>query len=92
MEQARGKLQNAPKHLPPPITVAQIRQERNSFESNVQPILNKPPPKAPSPPKEEKNAGDKNDQQQNTNEQPQENHQEPTQQAGQENMEWSSST
>lgn len=94
LEQARGKLQNAPKHLPPPITIAQIRQERNTFESTVQPILNKPPPKAPSPAKEEKNAGDKTEQQQaeeGAEQQAQQNHQD-TQQSGNENMEWSSST
>nr|UYE98994.1 heat shock protein 70 [Ophraella communa] len=58
LEQARTKVAGAPKHLPPPITVAQIRQEKSNFESCVNTILNKPPPKAPSPPKEEKPAGD----------------------------------
>nr|UOF76411.1 heat shock 70 protein 4 [Xylotrechus quadripes] len=54
LEQTRGKTANAPKHLPPPITVAQIRQEKANFENMVNPIINKPPPKEPSPPKEEK--------------------------------------
>lgn len=86
LEQARGKLQSAPKHLAPPVTVAQIRQERNSFESTVQPILNKPPPKAPSPPKE-KNAGDKTEEQPQNGEQ-QQNHEKAAK--PEENMEWSS--
>lgn len=90
LEQTRVKLQSTPKHLPPPITVAQIRQERNSFESTVQPILKKPPPKAPSPPKDEKNSGDKAAEQSSEEEQQQPQNQEQTPQNEQENMEWSS--
>lgn len=84
LEQARGKCMNAPRHLPPPITVAQIRQEKANFENTVNSILNKPPPKAPSPPKEEKTAGDP----QKT---PEDQSQQQQQQNGekQENMEWS---
>lgn len=85
LEQTRQKSSNTPKHLPPPVTVAQIRQEKNDFESAVSTILNKPPPKAPSPPKEEKppaqeakntEGGDQAQQQQTSGQQ--------------ENMEWQS--
>ncbi|XP_019865351.2 heat shock 70 kDa protein 4 isoform X2 [Aethina tumida] len=58
LHSARQKSISAPKHLPPPVTVAQIRQEKSNFENTVNVILNKPAPKAPSPPKEEKPAGD----------------------------------
>ncbi|ERL85506.1 heat shock 70 kDa protein 4 isoform X1 [Dendroctonus ponderosae] len=76
LEQTRSKLGAAPKHLPPPITIAQIRQEKCNFDNTVNSILNKPPPKAPSPPKEEKaNA--------------QENAKPEPNQAPQDNMEWS---
>ncbi|KAJ8962992.1 hypothetical protein NQ314_005631 [Rhamnusium bicolor] len=85
LELIKSKSANAPKHLSPPVTVAQIRQEKSNFENNVNSVLNKPPPKAPSPPKEEKNAGDqqKNSQEQNT----QQNTQNSEKQ--EENMEWS---
>ncbi|CAH1159650.1 unnamed protein product [Phaedon cochleariae] len=58
LEQSRSKISSAPKHLPPPVTVAQIRQERAAFEQNVNAVLNKPPPKAASPPKEEQPKGE----------------------------------
>jgi len=54
LEQARQKLATTPKHINPPVTIAEIRNEKNSYENTVSPILNKPPPKAPSPPKEDK--------------------------------------
>lgn len=54
LEQTRQKSANTPKHLPPSVTVAQIRQQKSDFESIVGAVLNKPPPKAPSPPKEQK--------------------------------------
>lgn len=95
LEQVRSKVTNAPKHLPPPITVQQIRQEKASFDSVVNPIINKPPPKAPTPPKE--NNGDskpqsEQDQQanQNTQEQQQEQQRSQQQNHDQENMEWQS--
>ncbi|CAG9766599.1 unnamed protein product [Ceutorhynchus assimilis] len=53
LEVTRAKLGAAPKHLPPPITIAQIRQEKCNFDNIVNAVLNKPPPKAPSPPKED---------------------------------------
>ncbi|XP_044256053.1 heat shock 70 kDa protein 4 isoform X1 [Tribolium madens] len=86
LEQTRAKLVNAPKHLAPPVTVSQIRQEKNDFESTVSPILNKPPPKAPSPPKEEKSPTDETTQ----NAQTDQNQQNQQNQNQQENMDWSS--
>ncbi|XP_060530974.1 heat shock 70 kDa protein 4 isoform X2 [Cylas formicarius] len=80
LEDSRGKLQSAPKHLPPPITIAQIRQEKGSFESTVNAILNKPAPKAPSPPKETQ------EQQQNA----EQSGDKLSNQQQQDNMEWSS--
>lgn len=47
LDQARTKLARAPKHLPPPITIAQIRQEKYNFDNVVNPILSKPAPKEP---------------------------------------------
>nr|CAI5825827.1 unnamed protein product [Callosobruchus analis] len=54
LEQTRQKTNNAPLHLPPSVTVAQIKQERSNFENTINSVLNKPAPKAPTPPKEEK--------------------------------------
>jgi len=65
LEQARQNLANVPKHHTPPITVAQIRQEKANYENTVNPILTKAPPKAPSPPREEA----KNQQQKQNSEQ-----------------------
>nr|CAH7724320.1 unnamed protein product [Callosobruchus chinensis] len=53
LEQTRQKTNNAPLHLPPSVTVAQIKQERSNFENTINSVLNKPAPKAPTPPKEE---------------------------------------
>lgn len=50
LENARQRLAHSPKHLPPPHTIHQIRQERQSFESTVNPILSKPKPKEKTPP------------------------------------------
>lgn len=55
LEQTRNQLSAAPKHLPPPITVAQIRQERLNYDNIVNPVVNKPVPK-PAPAKEEQPA------------------------------------
>ncbi|XP_065159658.1 heat shock 70 kDa protein 4L isoform X2 [Atheta coriaria] len=60
LEKTHNKLAAAKKHENPPVTVAQIRQEAASFESIVNPIFNKPQPKAPSPPKDEKPAKENN--------------------------------
>lgn len=92
IEQTRQKFVNAPKHLPPPVTVAQVRQEKNEFENTVTPILNKPPPKAPSPPKEQQKSPseEKTQNAQEQNQQQQNNQQSDQQQPQQENMDWSS--
>ncbi|KAJ0179301.1 hypothetical protein K1T71_005013 [Dendrolimus kikuchii] len=50
LEGARQTLAHAPRHHPPPHTTHQIRQERQNFESIVNPILNKPKPKEKTPP------------------------------------------
>ncbi|KAJ3657316.1 hypothetical protein Zmor_009130 [Zophobas morio] len=92
IEQTRQKFVNAPKHLPPPVTIAQVRQEKNEFENTVTPILNKPPPKAPSPPKEQQKSPseEKTQNAQEQNQQQQNNQQSDQQQPQQENMDWSS--
>ncbi|CAG4940610.1 unnamed protein product [Colias eurytheme] len=58
LEGARQALAHAPRHLPPPHTTHQIRQERQSFENTVNPILNKPKPKEKTPPPANNTAGD----------------------------------
>lgn len=93
LEQTRASFVNAPKHLPPPITIAQIRQEKANFESIINPIVNKPPPKAPSPPKDEaakqaQENHEKQNEQQQTDE-PQEQTKSSESQS-QEKMEWTS--
>ncbi|XP_072941681.1 97 kDa heat shock protein isoform X2 [Epargyreus clarus] len=50
LEAARQAAAHAPRHQPPPHTTHQIRQERQSFEGIVNPILNKPKPKEKTPP------------------------------------------
>lgn len=55
LDEARSQFSTALKHLPPPITVAQIRQERLNYDNLVNPIVNKPVPK-PAPAKEEQPA------------------------------------
>jgi hypothetical protein len=44
-----------PPHLPPPVTVAQIKSQRDLLQSTCNPIVNKPKPKPPKiePPNEE---------------------------------------
>lgn len=58
LEDTRTKLGSAPKYLQPPVTVNDIRVEKQNLESTIVPIINKPAPKPPTPPKEEKEAGD----------------------------------
>ncbi|XP_039745740.1 97 kDa heat shock protein isoform X2 [Pararge aegeria] len=58
LEGARQALAQAPRHQPPPHTTHQIRQERQNFESTVNPILNKPKPKEKTPPPANPTAGD----------------------------------
>lgn len=90
LEKVRSQLVNSPKHLPPPVTVQQIRQEKTNFENIVNPIINKPIPKAPTPPKED-NGNSKSQSQQDQQQQDQNHTQEQGQQQqnhDQENMEW----
>jgi len=44
-----------PPHLPPPVTTAQIKAQRESLQSTCNPIVNRPKPKPPKvePPKED---------------------------------------
>lgn len=86
LEQTRVKTANSPKHLPPAVTVAQIRQEKSNFENSVNSILNKPPPKAPSPAKEESNAGDQQNSEEQKASQPDSQRSNDKQE---DNMEWS---
>nr|XP_034171697.1 97 kDa heat shock protein isoform X1 [Osmia lignaria]XP_034171698.1 97 kDa heat shock protein isoform X1 [Osmia lignaria] len=53
LEEKRVLLAGTPRTQPPPVTVAQIRAEKQSLDSSVLPVLNKPKPKV-EPPKEEK--------------------------------------
>ncbi|KAK9875649.1 hypothetical protein WA026_009447 [Henosepilachna vigintioctopunctata] len=87
LEQARSKHVNL--EVPPPITVAQIRQEKANFEGTVNPILNKQPPKAKSPPKDDKDAKDKETKEQQQQNQPNSQAESEQQQnQSQENMDW----
>lgn len=81
LEQARSKPVKL--ELPPPVTVAQIRQEKANFENTVNPILNKQPPKAKTPPKDEKDNTESKEGKQEQNTQGESNQQ------SQENMDWS---
>ncbi|XP_034825268.1 97 kDa heat shock protein isoform X1 [Maniola hyperantus] len=58
LDGARQALSVAPRHQPPPHTTHQIRQERQNFESTVNPILNKPKPKEKTPPPANPTTGD----------------------------------
>ncbi|XP_012138186.1 heat shock protein 70Cb isoform X2 [Megachile rotundata] len=53
LDEKRVLLAGTPRTQQPPVTVAQIRAEKQSLDSIVLPILNKPKPKV-EPPKEEK--------------------------------------
>ncbi|XP_047522374.1 heat shock 70 kDa protein 4L isoform X1 [Pieris napi] len=58
LETARQALARAPLHQAPPYTTHQIRQERQSLENIVNPILSKPKPKEKTPPPASNTAGD----------------------------------
>nr|UPH95343.1 heat shock protein A4 isoform 2 [Mythimna separata] len=58
LESARQALAHTPRHQPPPHTTHQIRQERQTFENTVNPVLNKPKPKEKTPPPANPTAGD----------------------------------
>lgn len=62
LEEQRSVLSGTPRAQNPPITVAQIRQEKQSFENTVNPLLNKPKPKADPPPQQNKENEEKNGQ------------------------------
>lgn len=88
LEETRSKKINL--ELPPSITVAQIKQEKNAFEGIVNPILNKQPPKTKTPPKDEKeNKNAEPTQQPEKQENAEPERQTNEQQQSQENMEWS---
>ncbi|CAG2054516.1 unnamed protein product [Timema podura] len=59
LEERRTTLNATPKTQTPSTTVAQINQERQNFESTVNPILSKPKPKAetPAPPNSDSTDG-----------------------------------
>lgn len=86
LEQARSKPVKL--DLPPPITVAQIRQEKANFENIINPILNKPPPKAKTPPKDDKENNENKNGKQQEQQQQEQNSQGDSNQS-QENMDWS---
>lgn len=58
LESARQTLAHTPRHQPPQHTTHQIRQERQTFENTINPILNKPKPKEKTPPPANPTAGD----------------------------------
>ncbi|CAG4964815.1 unnamed protein product, partial [Parnassius apollo] len=60
LENARQALAHTPRYQQPPHTTHQIRQERQNFESIVNPVLNKPKPKPKekTPPPANNTAGD----------------------------------
>lgn len=57
LEEKRVALAGTPRTQNPPITVAQIRQEKQTFENSVNPILTKPKPKVEPPPSNNKEEG-----------------------------------
>ncbi|KAL4703379.1 hypothetical protein ACJJTC_011168 [Scirpophaga incertulas] len=58
LENARQALAQTPRYQQPPHTTHQIRQERQTLESTVNPIINKPKPKEKTPPPSTNTAGD----------------------------------
>ncbi|CAB3224942.1 unnamed protein product [Arctia plantaginis] len=58
LETARQTLAHTPRHQSPQHTIHQIRQEKQTFENIVNPILNKPKPKEKTPPPANPTAGD----------------------------------
>lgn len=57
LEEKRAALAGTPRTQNPPVTVAQIRQEKQNYENVVNPILTKPKPKADPPPPVNKENG-----------------------------------
>ncbi|XP_029165256.1 97 kDa heat shock protein isoform X3 [Nylanderia fulva] len=89
LEEKRMVLASLPRTQQPPVTVAQIRAEKQSLDSVVLPILNKPKPKV-EPPKEEKPKDKPADEQKNNQNQNTQNanshSQQPNQQTEEEKM------
>lgn len=85
LEEKRMLVGTIPRTQPPAITVAQIRAEKQSLDSVVLPILNKPKPKV-EPPKEEKPKDKPADEQKNNQNQNAQNanHSQPNQQQAEE--------
>ncbi|XP_029678199.1 heat shock 70 kDa protein 4L isoform X2 [Formica exsecta] len=81
LEEKRMLLASLLRTQQPPVTVAQIRAEKQSLDSVVLPILNKPKPKV-EPPKEEKRKDKSADEQKNNQNQNAQgnNHNQPNQQ------------
>lgn len=76
LEEKRVVLAGTPCTQNPPITVSQIRQEKQTFENTVNPVLTKPKPKADPPPppsvnKDSDSAVDKDGQEDDTSKQEQ---------------------
>ncbi|KAL6422244.1 hypothetical protein ACFW04_010921 [Cataglyphis niger] len=85
LEEKRMLLASLLRTQQPPVTVAQIRAEKQSLDSVVLPILNKPKPKV-DPPKEEKRKDKSADEQKNNQNQNAQgnNHNQPNQQQAEE--------
>lgn len=85
LEEKRMLLASLLRTQQPPVTVAQIRAEKQSLDSVVLPILNKPKPKV-EPPKEEKRKDKSADEQKNNQNQNAQgnNHNQPNQQQAEE--------
>ncbi|XP_070169671.1 heat shock 70 kDa protein 4L isoform X2 [Polyergus mexicanus] len=85
LEEKRMLLASLLRTQQPPVTVAQIRAEKQSLDSVVLPILNKPKPKI-EPPKEEKRKDKSADEQKNNQNQNAQgnNHNQPNQQQAEE--------
>nr|UNE55961.1 heat shock 70 kDa protein cognate 4 [Paroster macrosturtensis] len=90
LEETRVQLNATSRYVTPSITVSQIRTEHMNFEQTIRPILNKPIPKPPSPPKEDKSANEVPQENGQTQPEQQQDHKQNEQQTEEENskMEW----
>lgn len=70
-----GLLNNQQKEKDPSIKVADVEKEFSNFQSTVDPILNKSPPKVPSPPKDTQTDSQNSGQKQNNENQNQDSSQ-----------------
>lgn len=85
LEEKRMLLASLLRTQQPPVTVVQIRTEKQSMDSVVLPILNKPKPKV-EPPKEEKPKDKSADEQKNNQNQNTQGNNQPNQQTEEEKM------